>query len=441
MSTKKNISDELLGSFIDGNTTPEQSAEAWEYISASPDNFEEFRIASMAANCIKSNAEFVMNTDLGIMGTAAFIGGGGAAEKIFENLFQHCPHIAAFSNEDVTDIEPFNIESNTTSIKSEMIYRAPSVVGPNMKLGFIEQNNDMQDVIKCQQHILHQYGIERDERELLDIIKKNWDSDSLYNVGGVLEKYDIPVTRYDNANVITAVKELAEGHSVVMVVNSRDLWAGGLWEGHFENIEDMLLNKPDHSFITAGINTMNPKDIRIEISEVGQNDIKLDYSFNEFMDLWRNNKFFMLSTEQAIPNYNPEMVNFDYSYLGSISNVGGLPYPEFEILYDLSMNDAADVNFVNKIVDAYCLAVDSDVCFPEAIKELSALSLEESDNAYNAIGTYIDDYQLNEILSEGVNSYYDYYCAMEGYFEQLENSTGADFSDNIGWYNEQQSLI
>lgn len=443
MSTNKYISDELLASFIDGNTTQEQSKEMMKFLCDSPDAFEEFHIASMAVNSIETEIEHNMNPNLDLWGTAAIIGSGGVAAKLFDDIFQHSPHMAALSEENSISNDRFNVDDDSNTVNNEIIYRAPSITGPNTSLGFIEQSDDLLHVARCQQHILHQYGIERNEEELVSAIKKDWgdDNGSLYNVGGLLEKFDIPVTRYENANVITAAKELAEGHSVVIVVDSRNLWEAGFWEGSFESTEDMLLDKPDHSFVIAGINTMNPLDVRIEISEVKQNGVKLDYSFDEFIDLWRNSNFFMVSTDQAMPNYNPEMANFDYSYLGRISNVGGLPYPEFEILYDLSMTDASDTTFLNQLVDTYCLASDSEIYFPKAVKELSVLSFGETNIADSTMDSYIDNYHLNDILSESINSYHDYYCAMEGYFEQLGNTTGSDFSSNIDWYNEQQNLI
>lgn len=50
MSTKEYISDELLAAFIDSNTTHEQSAEVMGFLSDSPEAFEEYHIAAMAAN-------------------------------------------------------------------------------------------------------------------------------------------------------------------------------------------------------------------------------------------------------------------------------------------------------------------------------------------------------------------------------------------------------
>lgn len=191
--------------------------------------------------------------------------------------------------------------------------------------------------IRCQEFILEQFtGQDYEEDALIqDAVAHGWYAPGggtlPENTGKLLELHGIPVTQYDGANTFNLTAELAQGHKVIVGVDSGELSGQN---PVLEKIsEAMGFDGADHAVVVSGIDTSNPNDVRVIVSDPGTGEAKASYPMGEFVAAWQDSNFFMAATQQPAPNWLPEMANFDYQ-LGHIPYVGNISYDEFVVSHD-----------------------------------------------------------------------------------------------------------
>ncbi|OPX87529.1 MAG: hypothetical protein A4E53_02445 [Pelotomaculum sp. PtaB.Bin104] len=186
--------------------------------------------------------------------------------------------------------------------------------------------------IRCQEFIIKQFtGMDPGENSLIsEAEKQGWytpgEGTSIGDVGNLLESHGIPVNRYQDANIFNLTNELAQGHKVIIGVNSEDLQ-----QQHtlLEKIYNALgVNGADHAVVVSGIDTSEPNDVRVIISDPGTGQAAASYPLTQFLDAWKDSDFFMVATKEPAPAWLPEMSNFDYG-LGHIPSIGQLNMEEF----------------------------------------------------------------------------------------------------------------
>jgi hypothetical protein len=191
--------------------------------------------------------------------------------------------------------------------------------------------------IRCQEFILEQFtGRDIAEDTLVrEAMEHGWyapgSGTSVEDVGNLLELNGIPIHRYQHATIFHLANELAQGHKVIVGVDS-----GELWRDHpiLEAIEDKLgINGADHAVVVSGIDTSIPTQTNVIISDPGTGEAVASYPLDLFVDAWKDSNFFMVATENPAPKWLPEMVHFDYTQ-GHIDEVFGLPYQQFLNLAD-----------------------------------------------------------------------------------------------------------
>ena len=193
--------------------------------------------------------------------------------------------------------------------------------------------------IKSQQLILNDYGINMTEDQLVQYSADHgWydgNGTKMGDIGRLLADAGIPVVQMQNADVNTLINELAQGHRVIVGVDADELW----YKDIMTPFNDMLNGEtPNHALIAAGINTADPEHMTVLLTDPGTGDFCKEYPLELFKDAWHDSKCFMVSTQIPAPlEYNPEMINFDYS-LGHLSTVGTMPYEQF-------VNDYVDTDF------------------------------------------------------------------------------------------------
>lgn len=151
------------------------------------------------------------------------------------------------------------------------------------------------------------------------------------DVGNLLEAHGVPVNRYENASVYDLADELAQGHKVVISVDS-----GELWQPFYDAAAEAYgLDQPgaDHAVVVSGIDTTDPGNIRVIISDPGTGEALSSYPLEQFVGAWRDSNCTMVATAEPAPSYMPEMANFDYA-TGHIDEVAGMSYGEFTQSYD-----------------------------------------------------------------------------------------------------------
>ena len=191
--------------------------------------------------------------------------------------------------------------------------------------------------IRCQEFILEQFtGVPFDETALVQEARDaGWyepgRGTAPQDVGNLLEVHGIPVNRYEAATIFDLAHELAQGHKVIVGVD-----AGELWQQHavLESIADQLgISGADHAVVVSGVDTTDPDDVQVIVSDPGTGEAAATYPLAQFVDAWRDSGCFMVATQDPAPPSVPDMVHFDYG-LGHLPEVWGLPFDQFFALAD-----------------------------------------------------------------------------------------------------------
>lgn len=220
--------------------------------------------------------------------------------------------------------------------------------------------------IKSQQLILNDFGIEVSETDLVQTAaERGWYNGGTApeDVGKLLELANIPVTLQNDANVFNLVSELSQGHKIIVGVDADELWESDTILGKFKNWLNDFFNGevPDHALIVAGIDTSDPQNVKVIVTDPGTGEDGKPYPLDEFMNAWSDSKCFMMSTDLSVPKDIKGMEHFNYD-AGHIDNVAGMEYSDFQIFNDLSYGilNMCDTNLapdfvppMNSLVDAY----------------------------------------------------------------------------------------
>lgn len=229
-----------------------------------------------------------------------------------------------------------------------MIYSKPaSMIHGDAPLNIM--SDDVQQIypdtcaIKSQQLILEDFGIHFTEDQLRnEAMAFGWynGGTSPEDVGKLLELHGIPVSQYENANIFNLVNELAQGHKVIVGVDAGELWGNDVFDKMFED------NAADHALIVSGVDTSDPNNIKVIVTDPGTGSLLKEYSMEEFVEAWADSNCFMMSTNNPVPKiFDPfnSLPGFDMP-MANIPMIGEMPY-------DMFYNDLAFLNYNNAIPD------------------------------------------------------------------------------------------
>lgn len=201
-----------------------------------------------------------------------------------------------------------------------------------------EQGDQGTSAIRSQGLIIEQFtGEEVDEEALIqEALANGWYEPGMgtdpENVGKLLEAHGVSTTSYDNASSFDLANELAQGHKAIVSIDSGELGSGGvISEGIVNSVLEWLFDygqEADHAVVVTGIDTTDPDNPQVMISDPGTGEAAATYPLDQFLAAWRDSDFRMVATEEPAPPSLPEMSNFDYE-AGHISEVAGVPYDEF----------------------------------------------------------------------------------------------------------------
>lgn len=200
------------------------------------------------------------------------------------------------------------------------------------------QSYDDTCAIRCQEFILRQFtGVDVPEKLLIDEARAHgWYADGQGtlpgDVGNLLELHGIPVNRYMHGNMYNLTAELAQGHKVIISVDSHELWEKN---SILTEIRHALgLGHADHAVVVSGIDTSDPHDVHVIVSDPGTGEAAASYPIQQFIHAWKDSDFFMVATQEPPPAelHLPEMSHFDYES-GHLDHIGDLPYEHFEQLF------------------------------------------------------------------------------------------------------------
>jgi hypothetical protein len=235
----------------------------------------------------------------------------------------------------------------------------------------IQQNYADTCAIKCQELILEQFSGQDIAEETLvqEAQQHGWyqpgAGTSPADVGNLLELHGIPVNRYDHANIFNLTSELAQGHKVIIGVDSGELWMD---DPARERLEDETgINLADHAVVVSGIDTSDPANPQVILTDPGSGQAMATYPMSEFLDAWSDSDFFMVATQEPAPAHLPEMANFNYAtgYAPGFSATQLAPYennPDALIDYLSTDEVSHDLHSQNIEPATFDDHTHSDVC-------------------------------------------------------------------------------
>lgn len=259
-----------------------------------------------------------------------------------------------------------------------------------------QQSYDDTCAIRSQEFILEQFtGQEVDEAALVQEAEDmGWYTEgqgtSPEDMGNLLELHGIPVNQYENATTYDLANELAQGHKVMISVDS-----GELWGEENPDMEDMAtgMDGADHAVVVSGIDASDPNNPQVIVSDPGTGEPAATYPLDQFVSAWQDSNFQMVSTQDPAPASVAGMENFDYE-AGHIPEVAGMPYDDFVETYEQDPAAFDEVIYDDVTMEgAEPDPVDTEQEANEVIEEADAL-IEQND-------ALLDDLQDGQLDTYG----------------------------------------
>ena len=239
--------------------------------------------------------------------------------------------------------------------------------------------------IRSQQLILRDFGVNMLQEQLMaEAHEHGWydgHGTSGQNIGNLLEDHGVGVSRYENANVNDLVKALAEGKKVIVGVDGHELW------GHEPPDASADDHTPNHALIVAGVDTKDPDDIKVILTDPGTGEVAKVYPLDDFKASWADSHNLMVVTNDPVPG----MPNFDYEAGHITGDISGQSYEEwcaqheddfshpYQVGEDTDGNGTIDTWNMDYnrdgVVDEQLIDVDGDGIADGTLDEIAAIDM------------------------------------------------------------------
>lgn len=329
------VSIEDFAAFIDGNLSSQDAAKLSAVIRSDNDLSSILKVSQITEETFDGFEENEFDT----------------SEFLSMSDFE----IPQIPNNDIDNDESDHIEEDSDNVnESPGIMAMEEINTEDMKtsLGFIEEAHQQFGLeplniefdpdtyqwesdtcaIRSQELVLRSFGINTTQEELIKEAEshgwyKEGEGTSIENVGNLLDLHNVPNHRMVNANVFNLVDELGQGHKVIVGVDSDELDGNTFWQ----SIKECLVGKtPNHAMIVSGINTSDPNNIKVILTDPGTGKTLFECPYNKFLSAWNDSSCFMVATDDPAPlEYNQnEMIHFDYNQ-NHVSFLGKLPFEKY----------------------------------------------------------------------------------------------------------------
>lgn len=270
--------------------------------------------------------------------------------------------------------------------------------------------------IQSQKLVLEKYGIHCEREELIDEAKLHgWyvegQGTPIGDVGKLLELHGVPVEVSDGNNVFSLANELANHRQIIVAVDGDELWDK---MGVAGDMEDMIVGESaNHALIVAGLDTSDPENVKVILTDPGTGGLRVEYSEDEFMRAWSDSNCYMVSTEIApeemagLP-YEPEsefagVPTEDIAMLGNADFFGGDIDDYAIILRDVStaaVSVAVAVRSLKHLVENW----DTDTQDVVAANNPDIFENSAASDTDELSGVDVNEIDLDEDLYSGLDS-------------------------------------
>ena len=228
---------------------------------------------------------------------------------------------------------------------------------PDASSAEIQQRYQDTCAVRSQEIVLRDFGVHVSEDQLrAEAMANGWYAPDggtpAAAVGNLLELHGVGVNRFENANIFNLQNELAQGHRVIVGVDSGELWNAGF----MEKLEDKVgMSGADHALVVSSIDTTDPDHVKVVLTDPGTGQVAAVYTQEQFQNAWKDSNCLMIATTEAAPAGAPGMENFDYAQ-GHVNNVGEMPYGLFSHYMDY-MAGGMDPEQLSHVAEIYSAAI------------------------------------------------------------------------------------
>lgn len=162
----------------------------------------------------------------------------------------------------------------------------------------VQQMYDDSCAIRSQQLILNSIGIDISEDQLrIEAYQNGWYEPGvgtpMQHIGNLIEAHGLHVERKIGGTIDDLRFETAQGHNVIVGVDSGELWHKGI----DETFEDIIQGQQaDHALLVSGfaINPLTGNE-DVLLTDPGTGELYADYPVDQFEDAWDDSGNFMVS--------------------------------------------------------------------------------------------------------------------------------------------------
>lgn len=279
---------------------------------------------------------------------------------------------------------------------------------PDAHEGFSQQyyqGNTNECAIYAQWNVLRDYGVNIDEKHLVEQAKfHGWFTDEggtpVQDLGKLLELNGVQCDMIVDGNRYNLINELAQGKRVIVTVDSGELWRENtvlarLWEG----VKDVFGSGEDHALVVSGIDTTDPNNVQVVLTDSGTGHHTISYPIDQFEDAWADGDCKMIVTRNPpSPSLHlPSMLNFDYD-LGHIPMIGDTEFSVWQDMHSDNLDNCsitpignvADVALQTSNVEPDILNPGGELCELLGLPPDTAVFIEDIDDDGNVDKVHID---------------------------------------------------
>lgn len=270
---------------------------------------------------------------------------GDLKDKIFGSASHSVSHSVGTVNELTTDVPHVGLSYFDPGIpinEADTIHGQPAVnieFDPN-----VYQYYDDTCAIQSQHLILQQYGINVTQEEMIAVAKENgWYAEGygtpMNMIGKLLEHYGIEVNGSMGNNIFNLSNELAQGHQIIVSVDSAEL----IYPEETVGIDEAYGEMADHALVVVGIDTTDPDNVQVIVTDPGTGNRQMAYPAEQFIEAWKDSDCFMVSTTD-VPTVAPL-----YPYV-PMDTFAGIPMDTLDRLSDMDIDMDNDIMY-DRFVD------------------------------------------------------------------------------------------
>jgi hypothetical protein len=164
---------------------------------------------------------------------------------------------------------------------------------------WVEQTTPFTCAVVSQEMILHAFGVNASEAQLTyEAAAHGWLTDggtSMENMARLLDLHGVSSHTSYHGSVDTLVSELAQGHKVIVAVDSGEMWKTDLpWE-------DILQpHGADHAVVVTGLDMRDPNHPQVYLNDPGDpHGAGKAYPLDQFANAWADGGNMYVATDIA----------------------------------------------------------------------------------------------------------------------------------------------